>query len=108
MGAEAVIKAALGDFDYGSSVAVSSVPNHMGAVLKEPEFLLFASDATWLALWAAAAFIVAILAFWAERRRIRRKSIDSVGWVPWTTLFLVSALIGVTLATLAIKGWATG
>jgi len=45
------------------------------------------------------------VAMWAEIRRIKRKAIDRVGWMPWTKLFFVSALVGLTLLVMAIAGW---
>jgi hypothetical protein len=71
-------------------------------------FLLFASDATLLALLGAALLIVALIAALAERRRERRKAIDAVGWMPWTAIFLASCFGAAGLLALALKGWAGG
>lgn len=78
------------------------------AFVKLPDFLLFASDATLAALWGGGLLVVALVALMAERLRLRRVNINRVGWVPWTAIFLVAALVGVTLLTLALKGWLTG
>jgi hypothetical protein len=73
-----------------------------------PDALVFASDAE-VALGAGLAFLVlAGLMSFAERRRIRRERIDRVGWVPWTGLFLVFAVIGLTLTGLGAMGLVRG
>ena len=73
-----------------------------------PEFLVFANEAQLAALWAAGFLVMAGVARAAESRRIRRARIDRVGWVPWTGLFLVCSVIGVTLMALAAKGLLSG
>ena len=70
--------------------------------------LRFASDATYAALWGGGLLLLAGLAMWAEVRRTKRKHPDRVGWMPWTTIFFIAALVGITLVSLAIKGWGTG
>jgi hypothetical protein len=67
-------------------------------------FLLFASDAVLVALAGAALLVVALIAVLAERRRNRRKSIDAVGWVPWTAIFLFSCFGAAGLLALGVKG----
>lgn len=76
--------------------------------MKLPDELLFASEAE-IAVIAGAGFLVlaGIMSF-AERRRIRRERIDRVGWVPWTGLFLVCAVIGVSLFGLGAMGLLRG
>jgi len=76
--------------------------------VEEPDFLLFASDATLLGLAAGVLLVVAAYAGFAERRRVRRKAIDAVGWVPWLTVFFVCFFPGVILAVLAAAGWLKG
>ena len=71
-------------------------------------FLLFASDATLMAVCAAALLLVALIASLAERRRQRRKAIEAVGWVPWTAIFLSASFGAAGLLALAIKGWSGG
>jgi ABC-type amino acid transport system permease subunit len=73
-----------------------------------PDFLLFASDATLLGLIAGTLLLIAAVAAFAERRRVRRKAIDAVGCVPWLTVFFLAFFPGVILMVLAIKGWITG
>ena len=76
--------------------------------MEEPDFLLFASDATLLGLAAGVLLLVAAYAGFAERRRVRRKAIDAVGWVPWLTVFFLAFFPGVILLALAVKGWLAG
>jgi hypothetical protein len=76
--------------------------------MHEPEFLRFASDATWLGLWAAGLLVFAAFGMVADRRRIRRKHIDAVGWLPWTTLSFLALFGGVVLLSFALKGWLAG
>lgn len=73
-----------------------------------PAFLRFASDATIAGLWGGAMLLLALVALLAERLRLRRKDINRVGWMPWTAVFLAAVLAGVTLLTLALKGWVAG
>ena len=76
--------------------------------MREPDFLLFASDATLLALASAGLLLMALAGGLGDRRRKRRRHIDAVGWMPWTTLFFLSFFCGVVLLALAIKGWIAG
>ena len=73
-----------------------------------PEFVRFASDATLVGLSGGALLLLALVALVAERCRLRLKRIDAVGWVPWTSIFVFAAVIGVSLLTVALKGWAAG
>jgi len=66
--------------------------------------LTFASDAELIGLGGAGFLIAAVLASVAERRRIRRARIDRVGWVPWTSMFLICAVIGITMIGLGVMG----
>ena len=56
--------------------------------MKEPEFLLFASDAELAAYWGAACIAAALACLLMERRRMKRAELNRVGWMPWTGLFL--------------------
>lgn len=60
-------------------------------------------DAEWLpwAEVAGAAVVVAIIAWWAERRRMRRSDPDAVGFMPWGTVFVL-ALFVVLIAAIFI------
>lgn len=77
----------------------------------EPAWLLFASDATVLALWGAGFLGAAMAALAMERRRHRRDRLgapDSVGWVPWTGVFLLCAVVGAGLLATALPGLFSG
>jgi len=76
--------------------------------MHEPDFLLFASDATLVALLAGALLAVAVVALIGERRRLRRKHIDAVGWMPWTTLSVLATFAGFSLLAAAVTGWLRG
>ena len=65
------------------------------------EFLLFGSDAVWLAITGACLLALAGLAMFMDRRRLRRGRIDDVGWMPWTGLFLFAAVCGGGMLALA-------
>lgn len=67
-------------------------------------FLTFASQADILALWGGAFLFVAGITLFMERRRAKRARIDGVGWVPWTGLFLICAVVGGGLLAIAIPG----
>ncbi len=60
-------------------------------------------DAEWLPLaeLAAGAIAVAIIAWWGERRRMRRSNPDAVGFMPWATVFVL-ALFVVLIAAIFI------
>ena len=73
--------------------------------MTEPDFLLFASDATLMALIGGALLLIALAAVVGEQRRLRRKHLDAVGLMPWTRLFFVSFFFGVTLMAMAVTGW---
>lgn len=73
----------------------------------EPRWLLFASDAARVAAGGGAFLTVAMIAMMLDRRRHKRDRLgapDRVGWVPWTTVFLVCAVIGAGLLAAAIPG----
>ena len=76
--------------------------------MHEPAFLLFASDATLVALAGGASLIVAAIALLGERRRLRRKHIDAVGWMPWTTVSVLATFVGLSLMAVAVTGWLKG
>jgi hypothetical protein len=63
--------------------------------------------ATMRAIGLAAAALAA-LAWWGDRRRIRRTDLDAVGWVPWTPVFFVSLMVAVIAVGLAAKAWISG
>ena len=62
----------------------------------------FASDAARLAFAGAVFWILAGFALIAEKRRDRRKDINRVGFMPWTSLFVFAAVIGGGLLALSV------
>ncbi len=76
--------------------------------MHEPAFLLFASDATLVGLSGGASLVIAVIALLGERRRLRRKHIDAVGWMPWTTLSVLATFAGLSLLAMAALGWLKG
>jgi len=67
--------------------------------------LLFASDAMLLALVGLACVLFAGFASLMERRRNRARDIDQlerVGWMPWTSVFVISAIIGMGLLAMSV------
>lgn len=84
---------------------VPGAPHMLPRMLAQLHQFRFASEATHAAVWGGGLLLVALLAMWAEKRRTKRKHPDKVGLMPWTTIFLVAAMLGVTLVSLAVKGW---
>lgn len=79
--------------------------------LIEPAWLLFASDGVILGLWGGACQLLASAALVMDRRRHRRDRIgapDRVGWMPWTLLFLLFAVIGVGLLAASLPALMRG
>lgn len=70
--------------------------------MAEPDFLLFASDAELAAFWGGLFLLIALICMVMERRRSRRREINRVGWMPWTGLFLVFAVLGGGLLALSV------
>ncbi len=59
--------------------------------------LALSSDAAILALVGAGFMVAAVFCSVMERRRNKRRSLETlehVGWVPWTPLFLACMMIG--------------
>ncbi|ABD26295.1 hypothetical protein Saro_1855 [Novosphingobium aromaticivorans DSM 12444] len=53
----------------------------------------------------ALALAIAMLAVWAERRRMRRVNLDAVGFMPWTVIYLIAFLAACILLGLAAREW---
>lgn len=76
-----------------------------------PAWIVFAGDAAVGALWGAAFIVLALLALLMDRRRHRRDRIgrpDSVGWAPWTAIFMGSAVIGAGLLAASLPALLKG
>ena len=54
------------------------------------------------------AALIAALAWWGDRRRVRRRNLDAVGWMPWTPVFFVALMVAVIGLGLAAKAWVAG
>lgn len=52
--------------------------------------------------------MVAIVAWLGDRRRMRRRELDKVGFMPWTGLFFWSLLACLVLLGLAARNWLAG
>lgn len=52
-----------------------------------------------------AAFALAIGAWRADRRRMRRSNPDAVGWLPWRDVAFWSTFAAVLLLGAALRGW---
>lgn len=64
-----------------------------------------------IALLAAAGLACAIVAGWsilAEFRRMRRKRIDAVGFMPWTAIFFVATFTACVALGFAARMWVAG
>lgn len=71
-------------------------------VIAQFELLSDAAQLAWLggALWAFAAFASVM-----ERRRARARHmarLEAVGWIPWTTLFVLAATSGAGILAMAL------
>ncbi len=79
--------------------------------LAEPRWLLFASDAALLALSGGAFLATAVIALVLDRRRHNRNRVgapDRVGWVPWTAVFLICAVMGLGLLAVSLPALMRG
>lgn len=61
-----------------------------------------------MAIVGALAAGVAALAWWQDRRRLRRSDLDRVGFMPWTSLFFWSLMLAVLLLGLSGRAWFGG
>ena len=61
-----------------------------------------------MAIAGAVAAGVAILAWVQDRRRMRRRDLDRVGFMPWTTIFFWSLMAALLLLGLSGRFWFTG
>ena len=54
------------------------------------------------------AVVICTLAWYADRRRMRRRNLDAVGFMPWTAAFFWSLLAACVLLGLALREWLAG
>ena len=47
---------------------------------------------------------LAALAWWGDRRRMRRRDLDRVGLMPWEAMFVWALLAAVLLGAAAVQG----
>ena len=69
------------------------------------------SDAAQLAWAGAGLWVLAAIFTLMERRRTRARNLaklEKVGWVPWTTLFVLAAMSGAALMTAALPSLIKG
>jgi len=85
----------------------AELPTHMRP-MDWADFLTFASEAEIVGLWGLALLCMAAFALLAEKRRNKTARFDRVGWMPWTPIFMFSAMIGAGLLALAAKGIVAG
>lgn len=65
----------------------------------------FASNAGFWGAVAALALAVAVVAWLGDARRTRRTSPDAVGFMPWTTIFLIAMFVAAVAGVFALKDW---
>lgn len=80
----------------------------MAPLMKALHQLIFASDAEILAFWGLAFLLFAGFSMLGERLRMKRARLDRVGWVPWTGMFMASAIIGGGLLAMAVPAMLKG
>jgi hypothetical protein len=61
-------------------------------------------DAVTMGSIGGVAILLAMIAWWADRRRLRRSDPDAVGFMPWTIYFL-AMMIGCVALGLAARDW---
>jgi uncharacterized membrane protein YidH (DUF202 family) len=63
-------------------------------------------DLTILIAMGGTALALAVLARWADQRRMRRSDPDAVGFMPWTTIYFVALLVACVTLGLSARGFA--
>lgn len=78
-------------------ICASGARDYMSRTMEWLTQLAFASDASRLALGGALCWVFAGVCLVMDRRRGKSRPVErleKVGWVPWTNLFVASAIIG--------------
>lgn len=57
---------------------------------------------------AAVVLALALMAWWGDRRRLRRRDLDRIGLMPWEGLFFWALLAAVVLGAAGVQGWLGG
>ena len=57
------------------------------------------------AIAGGAAGVLAALAWLFDRRRVRRRDLDKVGFMPWTAIFFWALMAAVLMLALSAQGW---
>jgi hypothetical protein len=58
-----------------------------------------------MAITGTFAAALAAIAWWQDRRRMRRTDLDRVGFVPWTGIFFWAMMAAVLLFGLSARAW---
>jgi hypothetical protein len=77
----------------------------MDAILHFLHSLIFASDAVLMALSGGAFWAFAVLCLMMDRRREKKRDVmrlEKVGFMPWTGMFMGSAIIGGGLLAMSL------
>ena len=64
-------------------------------------------DKGWVrdALPALGLALLAVLAWWGDRRRINRSNPDAVGWVPWRDIAFWASVLAIVALVVAVQHW---
>ncbi|SFG05672.1 LPXTG-motif cell wall anchor domain-containing protein [Novosphingobium sp. CF614] len=62
----------------------------------------------YLAIAGGLAALIALAAWIGDRRRMRRRDLDRVGFMPWTTIFFLALLLAAILLGLSARAWLAG
>ena len=57
---------------------------------------------------AAFSLALAIYAWFADQRMLRRRNLERVSMIPWVTVFFLALIASILIGGLAIREWFTG